>query len=130
MCCIYTTECTEGPVLLKRQTTLSRFLSVPDLRGKQLYEPKSSARVLTSVENLQRIEKKEKLQKEKEALKKERQRKREEKQLLKYQGPSFILRVACIMHTVYNRKFTLLFYTPLYDSQSVFLYVGNAYSAV
>jgi hypothetical protein len=81
-----TQEFTDGAVLLKRQTTLSRFLSVPDLRMNKSYQPKSSARVLTSVENLQRIEEKEKVQKEKEALKRERQRKREEKRLLKNQG--------------------------------------------
>ena len=53
------TEFADGAVLLKRQTTLSRFLSVPDLRMNKSYQPKSSARVLTSVENLQRIEEKE-----------------------------------------------------------------------
>ena len=90
------TEFADGAVLLKRQTTLSRFLSVPDLRMNKSYQPKSSARVLTSVENLQRIEEKEKVQKEKEALKRERQRKREEKRLLKNQGSLFCILCMCM----------------------------------
>lgn len=80
------TDCAEGAVLLRKQTTLSRFLSVPDLRVKKTHQPKSSARVLTSLENLLLIEEKEKQKREKETLKKERLRKREEKQQLKHQG--------------------------------------------
>ena len=73
-------------MLLKRQTTLSKFISVPDLCDMRMYRPRTSARVLTSLENLQIIEEKEKQKEEKEALKKERLRKREEKRQLKGQN--------------------------------------------
>lgn len=81
--------------MLKRHTTLSRFLSVPDLHKKKSFQPKSSARVLTSLENLQHIEEKEREKEEKDAIKRERQRKREEKRKLKCQG---YLSVWCIQY--------------------------------
>lgn len=84
MCALYFVGYTEGPVLCKRQTTLSQFLSVPELSTKKSFQPKSSARVLTSLENLQQIEERERKKKEKDTLKRERQRKREEKQMLKH----------------------------------------------
>ena len=65
------TDCAEGAVL-----------SAPDLCVKKTHQPKSSVHVLTSLENLQLIEKKEKQTREKETLKKEQLRKREEKRQL------------------------------------------------
>ena len=66
-----------------KHTTLTSFLSVPDLREKKTFRPKTSARVLTSAENLHVIAEKEKEKEEKEALKKERLKRKEEKQQLK-----------------------------------------------
>ena len=57
-------------------------------------KPKSSARVLTSLQNLRIIEKKESEKVEKEALKKERLRIREEKRLLKAQGTYYIVYIS------------------------------------
>ena len=70
-------------MLLQKHTTLSSFLSVPDLREKEPFKPKTSARVLTSTENLHAIAAKEKEKEEKEALKKERFKRKEEKRQLK-----------------------------------------------
>ena len=72
-----------GGALLQKHTTLSSFLSVPDLREKEPFKPKTSARVLTSTENLHAIAAKEKEKEEKEALKKERFKRKEEKRQLK-----------------------------------------------
>ena len=81
-------------MLLQRKTTISKFLSVPDLSVRNCPKPKSSARVLTSLQNLRITEKKESEKVEKEALKKERLRIREEKRLLKAQGTYYIVYIS------------------------------------
>ena len=69
---------------LSRPTVLSKFLSRPAHQLKlPSIKPKSSARVLTSSENLQMIEAKEREKREKQELKEKRKREREEKKLLK-----------------------------------------------
>lgn len=82
-----------GAVLL---ITLSRFLSVLDLRMKKSYQPKSSARVLTSLEKLRQIEENKKQRRRKHWIESNRE-KRKEKQLLTYQGHLYMCMV-CIMH--------------------------------
>ena len=68
-------------MLLKKHTTLSSFLSVPDLREKNTFKPKTSAQVLTSVENV--MAEKEKEKEEREALRKERLKKKRKNDSLK-----------------------------------------------
>lgn len=61
-----------------------KFLSHPASQLKlPSIKPKSSARVLTSSENLEMIEAKEREKREKQELKEKRKREREEKKLLK-----------------------------------------------
>ena len=68
---------------MKRQTIASGFFSVPDL---EVISAKTTARVLTSEDNLRLLKEKERQKNEKEALKLERQRRKQEKALLKLEG--------------------------------------------
>ena len=69
---------------LRRPTLLSKLLSrsIPNLQPPTI-KPKTSARVLTSAENLRILEEKKRKKDENEALKEERKRVREAKRLIK-----------------------------------------------
>ena len=72
------------PSLLKRTTSVSTVLSheVPRMKPP-IMKPKSSAKVLTSVENLRSLEGKEKKKIKLQKAKEKRMKEREEKRLLK-----------------------------------------------
>ncbi len=75
-----------GVRVLTRPTVLSKFLSHPAPQLKQpAKNPKSSARVLTSAENIRILEDKQRKKREQEEMKERRKREREAKRLLKGQ---------------------------------------------
>ena len=83
---------------LPRTTTLSKVLSHPEPQLKPpVMQPKSSARVLTSLENLRALEEKERKKMEEQKLKEERRRERERKRQEK-RKMVFVV-VACCLTT-------------------------------
>ena len=85
-CDIYLSIYTDHNILC-RPSALFRMLSLPDLTIKPpTFKPKSSARVLTSIENIRVITEKECLKKEIQELKEQRKKARELKQLMKKQS--------------------------------------------
>ena len=67
---------------------LHTFTCIPtsDSRKRKSFQPKTTARVLTSENNLRLLKERERQKNEKEALKLERQRRKQEKALLKLEG--------------------------------------------
>ena len=76
--------CIDGHFSLTRQLSLKKFLNTPKPPCRlPTAKPKSSGRVLTSLENLKVMEEREEKKREEARLKEERKRAREEKKKLK-----------------------------------------------
>ena len=94
-------------LMLQRSSAISKFLSLPAHNLKHpTFNPKTSARVLTSLENIRALQQKEKEKIEKEELKKKRKEEREAKKLLK--GILCIVSTGTYTHRTVHRAETMV----------------------